>query len=166
MHNSESDFPGCLIYKTKLVDVLRYVDPHIWPPTGIFARLNVNQAGGGWSACHDVSLVVTLRHDVRSPGCKLNYENFVVVSKPQNMGVTLTTQTTGSFRSFIVELQICNSPTSQRNFELCFKVNKLQRQSANLHSGTILTSYRRNRSGFLQWYVIFSFSRYISTRRR
>ncbi|EFC2074435.1 hypothetical protein GCZ13_06130 [Escherichia coli] len=29
----------------------------------------------------------------------------------------------------------------------------------------ISTSYRRNRSGFFQWYVIFSFSRYISTRR-
>ncbi|EOX4710411.1 hypothetical protein ACPM5D_005432 [Escherichia coli] len=25
---------------------------------------------------HGVSLVVTHRHDVRSPGCKLNYENF------------------------------------------------------------------------------------------
>ncbi|MBN1033843.1 hypothetical protein INS74_24585, partial [Escherichia coli] len=36
-----------------------------------------------------------------------------IASKPQNLGVTLTTQTTGSFRSFMVELQICNSPTSQ-----------------------------------------------------
>lgn len=80
------------------------------------------------SFCHIVSLVVTLRHDVRSPGCKSNYEIFVVVSKPQNMGITLTTQTTGSFRSFIVELQICNSPTSQRNFALCFNLSKLPRQ--------------------------------------
>lgn len=80
------------------------------------------------SFCHIVSLVVTLRHDVRSPGCKSNYEIFVVVSKPQNMGITLTTQTTGSFRSFIVELQICNSPTSQRNFALCFKFSELQRR--------------------------------------
>ncbi|HFV4895859.1 TPA: hypothetical protein ACH9PH_005521, partial [Escherichia coli] len=44
--------------------------------------------------------------------------NLGITSKPQNLGVTLTTQTTGSFRSFMVELQICNSPTSQRNFAL------------------------------------------------
>lgn len=58
-----------------------------------------------------------------------------IASKPQNLGVTLTTQTTGSFRNFMVELQICNSPTSQRNFAL---------------SG-ISASYRRSRSGFFHW---------------
>lgn len=41
-----------------------------------------------------------------------------IASKPQNLGVALTTQTTGSFRNFMIELQICNSPTSQRNFAL------------------------------------------------
>ncbi|HFO8131751.1 TPA: hypothetical protein ACHKZS_005102, partial [Escherichia coli] len=44
--------------------------------------------------------------------------NLGITSKPQNLGVAITTQTTGSFRSFMVELQICNSPTSQRNFAL------------------------------------------------
>ncbi len=33
-----------------------------------------------------------------------------IASKPQNLGVALTTQTTGSFRNFMIELQICNSP--------------------------------------------------------
>lgn len=37
-----------------------------------------------------------------------------IASKPQNLGVALTTQTTGSFRSFIVELQICNSLINHR----------------------------------------------------
>lgn len=40
--------------------------------------------------------------------------NLGITSKPQNLGVTLTTQTTGSFRSFMVELQICNSPINHR----------------------------------------------------
>ncbi|EPS6129477.1 hypothetical protein ACVGDW_003688 [Escherichia coli] len=38
----------------------------------------------------------------------------VVIIITQNLGVTLTTQTTGSFRSFMVELQICNSPINHR----------------------------------------------------
>ncbi|HGU4825789.1 TPA: hypothetical protein ACGCOG_RS24680, partial [Escherichia coli] len=58
-----------------------------------------------------------------------------IASKPQNLGVALTTQTTGSFRNFMIELQICNSPTSQRNFAL---------------SG-ISTSYLRSRSGVFHW---------------
>ncbi|EFI3749229.1 hypothetical protein E3150_14040 [Escherichia coli O157:H7] len=36
---------------------------------------------------------------------------------------------------------------------------------AILRFALISVSYRRNRSGFFQWYVIFSFSRYSSTRR-
>lgn len=59
-----------------------------------------------------------------------------IASKPQNLGVTLTTQTTGSFRSFIVELQICNSPpVAKCIFALAI----------------ISTSYRRKCSGFLHW---------------
>ncbi|TFX65292.1 hypothetical protein DEO02_14880 [Escherichia coli] len=37
--------------------------------------------------------------------------------------------------------------------------------SAILSFALISVSYRSNRSGFFQWYVIFSFSRYSSTRR-
>ncbi|EOS4271017.1 hypothetical protein ACYA3R_004985, partial [Escherichia coli] len=40
--------------------------------------------------------------------------NLGITSKPQNLGVALTTQTTGSFRNFMVELQICNSPINHR----------------------------------------------------
>ena len=52
MHNSESDFPRCLIYKNEAGGC-----SPIWvsPPTGIFARLNLNQAGGLYlfGRCYD-----------------------------------------------------------------------------------------------------------------
>ncbi|EHW7266789.1 hypothetical protein K3I38_002152 [Escherichia coli] len=65
-----------------------------------------------------------MRNDISSS----DTQNMGITSNPQNLGVALTTQTTGSFRNFMVELQICNSPTSQRNFALCFNLSKLPRQ--------------------------------------
>lgn len=72
-----------------------------------------------------------MRNDISSS----DTQNMGITSNPQNLGVALTTQTTGSFRNFMVELQICKSPTSQRNFAL---------------SG-ISASYRRSRSGLFHW---------------
>ncbi len=75
--------------------------------------------------------------------------NLGITSKPQNLGVALTTQTTGSFRNFMVELQICNSPHQpQANFRLRSFLNHLRNHndysaSAILRFALSSTSYRQ-----------------------
>ncbi|EOC3674848.1 hypothetical protein ACI2SD_005509, partial [Escherichia coli] len=77
-----------------------------------------------------------------------------IASKPQNLGVTLTTQTTGSFRNFMVELQICNSPINHRRISafghsliICVNISNHNDHSASaiLSFALISVSYRRNR---------------------
>lgn len=87
--------------------------------TWIFFRLTFNQAGGLYIPLITVMMIqvrtfsqVGFNHKTVTVIVMVALMICVVIIITQNLGVTLTTQTTGSFRSFIVELQICNSPST------------------------------------------------------